>query len=110
MKLADISHGSDWVVWLLLALLLILSIILLSGRGSWFISGYNTASAKEKAKYDTKKLCRGTGGGMLVITALVFFMKVFETVLPAEFAYVALGVIILDCIVMIVIGNTVCKK
>ena len=40
MKLADLATGSDWIVWILFAIFAVLSIILLSGRGSWFISGY----------------------------------------------------------------------
>lgn len=40
MKLADLATGSDWIVWILFAIFAVLSIILLSGHGSWFISGY----------------------------------------------------------------------
>lgn len=57
MKLADLATGSDWIVWIVFAIFAVLSIILLSGHGSWFISGYNTASNEEKEKYDEKKLC-----------------------------------------------------
>ena len=45
----------------LLALFLILSLVLLSGRGAWLIAGYNTMSPEEKARYDEKALCRSTG-------------------------------------------------
>ena len=55
MKLADLATGSDWIVWIVFAIFAVLSIILLSGHGSWFISGYNTASNEEKEKYDEKK-------------------------------------------------------
>lgn len=48
MKLADISNGADWIMWVVFVIFLIISIILLSGHGSWFISGYNTASKEEK--------------------------------------------------------------
>ena len=54
MKLADLATGSDWIVWIVFAIFAVLSIILLSGHGSWFISGYNTASNEEKEKYDEK--------------------------------------------------------
>ena len=50
MKLADLATGSDWIVWIVFAIFAVLSIILLSGYGSWFISGYNTASNEEKEK------------------------------------------------------------
>ena len=58
MKLADLATGSDWIVWIVFVIFAVFSIILLSGHGSWLISGYNTASKEEKAKYNEKKLCR----------------------------------------------------
>ena len=51
MKLVDLATGPNWIVWIIFAIFTVLSIILLSGHGSWFISGYNTASKEEKAKY-----------------------------------------------------------
>ena len=63
MKLADLATGSDWIEWIVFAIFAVLSIILLSGHGSWFISGYNTASNEEKEKHDEKKLCRTMGIG-----------------------------------------------
>ena len=70
MKLADLATGSDWIVWIVFAIFAVLSIILLSGHGSWFISGYNTASNEEKEKYDEKKLCRTMGIGMSIIAQI----------------------------------------
>ena len=68
MKLADLSSGPDWVVWIVFVIFAVLSIVLLSGHGSWVISGYNTASIEEKEKYDEKKLCRTIGVGMSIVT------------------------------------------
>lgn len=48
MTLADTAHGSDWILWVVFAVFVILTIALLSGHGSKFISGYNTASKEEK--------------------------------------------------------------
>ena len=50
MKLADLSSGPDWVVWIVFVIFAVLSIVLISGHGSWVISGYNTASKAEKEK------------------------------------------------------------
>ena len=110
MKLADISNGADWILWVVFVIFLIISIILLSGHGSWFISGYNTASKEEKAKYNEKKLCKTTGFGMAVIAVLILVMGLFEDVLPASLAYISLGIILVDVLLMIVICNTVCRK
>ena len=57
MKLIDTMNGPVWVVWAVGILCAAISLLLLSGRGSWLIAGYNTASKKEKEKYDEKKLC-----------------------------------------------------
>ena len=48
MKLSDLATGSDWIVWIVFVIFAALSITLLSGHGSWFISGYNTATKEEK--------------------------------------------------------------
>ncbi len=62
----------DWIALFVFIgidlLLLVLSIVLLCGRGSMLIAGYNTASAEEKRQYNTKKLCRSMGLTLLVIT------------------------------------------
>ena len=54
---------------IVLSLLLLISLVLLSGRGAWLIAGYNTMSREEKAKYDEKALCRRVGALLLAITA-----------------------------------------
>lgn len=110
MKLADISNGPEWLVWVVIIILAVLSIVLISGRGSWFISGYNTATKEEKAKYNEKKLCRTTGVGMAVATAVILVTELFEDMLPAESVYVIAAVILADCLVMIIVGNTACRK
>lgn len=110
MKLADISSGPVWGIWILIVLLLIIDITLLSGHGSWLISGYNTASKEEKAQYDEKKLCRVTGGGMLAITMIVLVTMVFENVLPEYFAYIMLGIALVIVAVINILASTICKK
>ena len=61
MKLADLSTGPDWVVYVGFIIFAVLSIVLISGHGSWLISGYNTASKEEKAKYNEKKTMQNNG-------------------------------------------------
>ena len=50
---------------------IIIGIVLCCGRGAGLIAGYNTASPEEKAQYDEKVLCRGTGVLVLVIAGCV---------------------------------------
>ena len=110
MKLKDISAGPDWVVWIAFIVFSVFSIVLLLGRGSWLISGYNTASKEEKAKYNEKKLCRVMGSGMAVIAVLILIMGVFESILPVFFVYISIGIILADVAVMLILGNTICRK
>lgn len=110
MTLHDISNGPDWLIWIVFAILALISIVLLTGHGAGLIAGYNTAGKEEKVKYDEKKLCRITGIGMSVITVLVLIMATWEEVLPAKFGYISLAIILIDCVVMIVLMNTVCKR
>ena len=110
MKLADLATGPDWTVWIIFGIFTVLSIVLLSGHGSWFISGYNTASKEEKEKYDEKKLCRTMGVGMSIIAILALIMGLLENILPAFFVYIALGIIVVDVVVIIILENTLCKK
>ena len=110
MTLKDIINGPNWIIWIAGILLAIISIILISGHGANFVAGYNTASREEKNKYDTKKLCRVVGIGMALITLMIFIMAIWGTVLPAFSSIVFLVVTVIDCIAIIVLSNTICKK
>ncbi len=50
---------------LVLGLVLVLALILLSGRGAFLIAGYNTSSKEEKSRWNKKRLCRGVGAYLL---------------------------------------------
>ena len=45
-----------WIMWVIVALAIIATIILLTGKGSMLVSGFNTKSPEERAKYDKKKV------------------------------------------------------
>ena len=110
MKLADLSHGPDWVVWVVFIIFAILSAALSSGHGRGLMSGYNTAPQEEKAKYNEKRLCRTMGTGMAVIAFCILTSGLFENVLPASFVYVLIGVIITDVVIILILSNTICRK
>ena len=110
MTLKDISNGPDWIIWIVGILFAIISAVLISGHGENLIAGYNTAGREEKNKYDTKKLCRVVGTGIALITLMIFIMAIWEAVLPAFFSTVFFVITVIDCIVIIVLSNTVCKK
>ena len=46
---------------------LLLGMVFSRGKGAFLIAGYNTASQKEKAKYDEKALCRCLGKLMFAL-------------------------------------------
>lgn len=110
MTLYDTMNGPLWLIWVVFAIFAIFSMILLTGHGANLIAGYNTASEEEKAKFDKKKLCRVIGMGMLIIAVCIFVIAIAASVLPASFAYVFMGIVIVDCIVMMILANTVCRK
>lgn len=110
MTLKDKINGPEWNIWVVFAVFLIISIVLLTGRGANLVAGYNTASKEDKAKYDAKKLSRVVGIGMSVITIMILVMGLFVEVLPFSFAYVFAGIVFADCFAMLVLVNTICKK
>lgn len=73
-------------------------VLLLLGRGDWLISGYNTASAEERAEYNIRRLRLVMGIGMLAVGALVLLdlfvaYEVFliVTILPVTILILVLG-------------------
>lgn len=110
MTLADAINGPEWMIWVIFIILLLFTIVLISGHGSGLIAGYNTAPKEKKEKYDEKKLCKTVGIGMAIISLLILIMGLFMNVLPAFFAYISLGIIMIDVVAIIFIGNTICKK
>ena len=59
-----------------------ISLVLLMGKGGFLIAGYNTASEKERRKYNEKKLCRTVGAYMALITVLVLGAELLGENIP----------------------------
>ena len=57
-----------------------------------------------------KKLCRTMGIGMSIIAILALTMGLFENTFACIFVYIALGIILVDVVVIIILGNTLCRK
>ena len=89
------------------AILLIVGIVILVGKGDNLMAGYNTASKKEREEYDVKRL-RYLVGGLLIIQAPMTFFLLGEETMTAGFAYVALTIIL--CIIVVILANTWAKK
>ena len=93
-------------VILVAALLLVMGIVILLGKGDNLIAGYNTASEQEKAKYNIKRL-RGLLGGFLIILAPMLFLMLNETV-EALGAFMVITTVL--CIIVVILANTWAKK
>lgn len=101
-------------IFCMAAFLLILGIVLCTGHGSWLIAGYNTMKKEEKENYDKKKLCRGAGIFILILSALCVTMGIIEAICPEEIidtaAKVCAVLILLTITTWIILGNILCKK
>jgi putative effector of murein hydrolase LrgA (UPF0299 family) len=51
--------------------IIIMSIVLLTGRGGFLLAGYNTMPKNEKAKYNTPALCKFMGKIFLPLGVIV---------------------------------------
>ena len=75
--------------------LIVISIVLMMGRGSDFIAGINTMSHREKEKYDLPALCRSVGRFTL-IAGLLMPTVVLGGICAAIFiAYTVIGAFVL---------------
>ncbi len=95
------------VVIIIAAILLIMGIIILIGKGDNLIAGYNTASKEEKSQYNVKRL-RVLVGGILVVLAPMMLLLLREESLTAPFSFVGLTLVL--CFVVVILANTWAKK
>ncbi len=103
-------NGPIWLGWVLVGILAVLSIVLLMGKGSFLIAGYNTASKQEKEKYDVKKLCRVVGAGFLIITIITGVNLYYEFNLSSSIKWIMPWGYLIVIAAITVLGNTICKK
>ena len=47
---------------------------------------------------------------MTIVTILILTMNMFENFLPAFFGYIVTGIILVEVVVIIILGNKICKK
>jgi uncharacterized membrane protein len=89
------------------SLLFILGIFILSGKGDNLIAGYNTASKKDKEKYNVKRL-RLVFGLLLILLAPACFLLNYKDYISGLVSFVVITVIL--AFVAIILGNTWAKK
>ena len=99
-----------WVAWVVVGILAVLSVMLLMGKGSIFIAGYNTSSREEKRWYDEKKLCRVMGGGFSILTIILGISTFYEFELPSVIDWIFPWGLLGTIMVIVVLANTICWK
>lgn len=98
-------------LWCIAFIMFLMSVVLLMGKGSGLIAGYNSASEKSKLKFDEKKLCYTMGGGLLILTVLFIILIIFNFEFKSKFIeYIFIGIMSIDMLMMLILGNTVCKR
>ncbi|MBR5041706.1 MAG: DUF3784 domain-containing protein [Bacteroidales bacterium] len=95
------------IVYILVALLAILGIIILSGKGDNLIAGYNMASKKEKEKYYVKRL-RLIFGLLLILLAPACFLLTMEDTLSGQISFFVIVIVLIT--VSLILANTWAKK
>ena len=99
------------LLWLITVAMAVMSLVLLSGRGSGLIAGYNTSSDKQKAKYDENKLCRIMGGGLIVLTLVLAFSLSQNFQFPHKnIEYLVIGLFSITIALMLILANTIARK
>jgi len=95
------------VLIIIAAILLIMGIIILIGKGDNLIAGYNTASEEEMAQYNIKRL-RGLIGSLLIILAPTMFLLHRESTMTTTWSFLAIVFIL--SIIVVILANTWAKK
>lgn len=96
-----VYYGIIFFIWLI-------AVILMSGKGGFLISGYNTAPKEQKQKYDEKKLSRTYGIGMMVVAVCVSLVYFFGKEHTQTLSRVVPVVLVVTVIGMAVAGNFFC--
>ena len=95
----------SFIIFPLAVLFLVLALVVYLGKGDWLIAGYNTASKKERAQYNIKRL-------RLIITLLMLLSAVFVVVLLyfPSISIVATPIFVVITLIGVVLANTWAKK
>ena len=91
-----------WIHAVVGGLMIVVSFILLTGRGSFLLAGYNTMPKSKKEQYDTPALCKFGGKIFMAIAALVI-LSGFEA-LQVLWFWIVGGVIFVGLLALYGVG------
>ena len=94
------------VVIIVGAVMAIMGILILLGKGDNLIAGYNTASEEEKAKYNIKRL-RLLLGVFLIAMAPLLFVLTGDSITHTSYFLAAVMILVF---ILLVLANTWAKK
>jgi hypothetical protein len=93
--------------------LLALALLIRVGKGDKLIAGYNTASERERAKYDAIRLRKVVAGCLLIIAVLMWIPMIVEALTgkAKSVVYLIWSLLILVVIIgTLILANTWAKK
>lgn len=91
---------------LVTGLFVLLGIVFARGKGAGLISGYNTASPEEKAKYDEKKLLRLMSRCMFTLAGCWLVIAAGEALESLSLNFLGLGLFLAMAIGWVIYMNT----
>ena len=96
------------IIIMVAAVVAVVGIVILTGKGDGLIAGYNTASPEEREKYDIGRLRLLLGGAMMAIAPLCLLMEVFSF---SEYSILAItAAIVALTILAVILSNTWARK
>ena len=95
------------VTIIIAAILAIMGIVILIGKGDMLIAGYNTASKEEREKYDIKRL-RLVLGLLLLLLAVGFVVLIGNEDMAAHVTFYVVATVL--AIVAVALANTWAKR
>lgn len=102
--------GSIFLGWVVDVIMAIGSIVLLMGKGSFLIAGFNTSRKEEKEQYNVKRLCRVVGGGFGIITIMLGISLFYNFEVPKIIDSMIPWGLFVVIVLMLILSNTVCRK
>ena len=89
-------------------MLVLLAVVILTGKGDGFIAGYNTAKEEERKQFNMKRLRAVVAVMILFTVAFVWFAALIDDTVAILLG--VLPVLLIGYFAGIVIANTWCKK
>lgn len=94
------------LVYILAGLFIIMSVLLLLGKGDMLIAGYNTASPQEREQYDIRRLRLLVALVLIVVALGMVALALWPEKVEAAFPFL----VIFICVLTVILANTWAKK